>query len=177
MEIWKAFEKNKISHSAAHHLMTIYDLLGENGYARVTDVARRLEITRGSASITLKTLKEKGLVKEDQNKFLLLSDEATSISQSIQSMRTIFKKFLITVLNVNPCQAEIDACKIEHLLSPETGKKLLIFMKFMSGDDKNARNFLETFHLYEQSSKCNITNCAVCDDECLMSQQTYKEDS
>lgn len=168
MEVWKAFEQNKITHSAAHHLMTIYDLLGENGYARVTDVARRLEITRGSASITLKALKEKGLVKEDQNRFLLLSDEGESISHSIQSMRIIFKKFLMTVLNVNPCQAEIDACKIEHLLSPETGKKLLLFMKLMSEDDENVLKFLETFRRYEQTSQCNETSCLVCDDECLM---------
>ena len=171
MEVWKAFEQNKITHSAAHHLMTIYDLLGENGYARVSDVARRLEITRGSASITLKALKEKGLVQEGQNKFLLLSEEGKSISHSIQSMRIIFKKFLVSVLNVNPCQAEIEACKIEHLLSPETGKKLLLFMKLMNEDNQNVRNFLETYRHYEETGTCDETSCPICGDECLMPQE------
>ena len=130
MEVWKAFEKNSISHSAAHHLMTIYDLLDKNGYARVTDVAKSLEITRGSASITLKALKEKGFVREDENKFLRLSEEGERISHSIQSIKKIFEKFLVDVLRVAPKQAEVDACKIEHLLSRETGTKLLNFITF-----------------------------------------------
>ncbi len=151
MEIWKAFEKNLITHSSAHHLMTIYDLLGTNGYARVSDVARSLEITRGSASITLKALREKGLVKEDKNKFLRLSEEGERISQSIQSMRLIFAEFLKDVLKVDVKQAEIDACKIEHLLSEETGKKLLSFIKYLSYDDSKVKRFLNDYWEYENT--------------------------
>ena len=168
MEVWKAFEQNIITHSAAHHLMTIYDLLETNGYARVTDVARSLEITRGSASITLKALKERGLVKEDHNKFLKLSEEGKRISHSIHSMRIIFKKFLTDVLHVDADQAEIDACKIEHLLSPETGQKLLTFMNFMSSEDVQIKDFLKLFQQYEKELQCSPGECPVCDDECLM---------
>lgn len=177
MEVWKAFEKNKITHSAAHHLMTIYDLLQKNGYARVTDVARNLEITRGSASITLKALKEKGLVKEDENKFLRLSAEGQDISHAIQSMRKIFRKFLVEVLEVDAEQAEIDACKIEHLLSRETGEKLLNFMKFLSSDDKEARRFLRTYHHYECTCSGSPDECEVCDTECLMPEGESETDN
>ena len=65
--VWKEFEENQLTHSAAHYLMTIEDLLADNGYARVTDVAKRLNITRGSASIGLKPLKKRELVLEDEN--------------------------------------------------------------------------------------------------------------
>lgn len=166
MDIWKAFEKNIISHSAAHHLMTIYDLLEKNGYARVTDVARSLEITRGSASITLKALKEKGLVREDENKFLRLSEEGARISHSIQSIRQIFTKFLVEVLKVDPKQAQVDACKIEHLLSAETGEKLLGFMKYVTSDD--ARDFLHSFWQANHACCGSTEECEVCDDQCLM---------
>lgn len=172
MEIWKAFEKNIITHSAAHHLMTIYDLLKKNGYARVSDVARSLEITRGSASITLKALKEKGLVEVDQNKFLKLSEEGARISHSIQSIRTIFKKFLINVLKVDKNQAEIDACKIEHLLSPETGEKLLNFMKYMSSEE--SKDFLQKYSEYNQPCCGSTDECDICDTTCLMPEETEK---
>ena len=167
MEVWKAFEKNSISHSAAHHLMTIYDLLDKNGYARVTDVAKSLEITRGSASITLKALKEKGFVREDENKFLRLSEEGERISHSIQSIKKIFEKFLVDVLRVAPAQAEVDACKIEHLLSRETGTKLLNFMSYLSSDSTSVRKFLQEFRSYEEACSHSPDGCNVCDDECL----------
>ena len=167
MEVWKAFEKNIISHSAAHHLMTIYNLLEKNGYARVTDVARSLEITRGSASITLKALKEKGLVREDENKFLRLSEEGHRISHSIRSTRVIFQKFLVEVLKVDPEQAEIDACKIEHLLSLESGEKLLNFMKFMSSDEAAVKHFLHAYRHFEGECCGSPDDCEVCETECL----------
>ena len=167
MEVWKAFEKNGITHSAAHHLMTIYDLLDKHGYARVTDVARHLEITRGSASITLKALKEKGFVKEDENKFLRLSEEGERISHSIQSIRRIFQKFLIDVLQVDEKQAEVDACKIEHLLSRETGTKLLNFMGYLSSGSHNVKKFLDEYHEYEEECGATPDSCPICDDECL----------
>ncbi|MCH9008711.1 metal-dependent transcriptional regulator [candidate division KSB1 bacterium] len=175
MEVWKAFEQNKITHSAAHHLMTIYDLLHRNGYARVTDVAKNLEITRGSASITLKALKEKGLVTEDENKFLRLSEEGQNISHAIQSMRKIFKKFLVEVLQVDREQAEIDACKIEHLLSRETGEKLLNFMKFLSSDDTDVQHFLQTYRHYESTCSGLPDECEVCDTECLMPDEESEQ--
>ena len=61
-EVWKEYEDNQLTHSAAHYLMTIHELLEANGYARVTDIAKRLNITRGSCSISLKPLKRRGLV-------------------------------------------------------------------------------------------------------------------
>ena len=201
MEVWKAFEQNKITHSAAHHLMTIYDLLHRNGYARVTVVeyivARVLEerqpelktlerdtsklesvrrpFPRISYDDAVKALKEKGLVTEDENKFLRLSEEGQNISHAIQSMRKIFKKFLVEVLQVDREQAEIDACKIEHLLSRETGEKLLNFMKFLSSDDTDVQHFLQTYRHYESTCSGLPDECEVCDTECLMPDEESEQ--
>ncbi len=38
-DVWKQFEENNITHSAAHHLLAIMELKAARGYARVTDVA------------------------------------------------------------------------------------------------------------------------------------------
>lgn len=144
-EVWKEYESNEISHSVAHHLAAIYELMSDQGYARVSDVARALDITRGSASLTLKALKEKGLVLEDHNKFLKLSEEGQGIVDSILGNRAIVIKFLRDVLHLSDHQAEIDACKVEHLLSPETGLQLLHFVKFLFSDDPVAQQFLTEF--------------------------------
>lgn len=124
MEVWKQFEENKITHSAAHHLLAVLALRKEKGYARVTDVAKYLNITTGSASTNLKNLKQKGLVIEDDNKFLSLSEDAEKLAIAVAKRKDVFHKFLVEILNVSKEQADIDSCKTEHLLSSETAKKL-----------------------------------------------------
>ena len=128
-EVWKKFEKNEITHSAAHHLMAVHTLKQENGYARVVDVSRHLQITSGSASTNLKSLKNKGLIKEDDNRFLHLSEEGEALATLVIRRKKVMLDFLSNVLEVSPEQAEIDACKTEHLISVETTKKLENFIK------------------------------------------------
>lgn len=129
MDIWKKFEENNITHSAAHHLLAILDLKEKRGYARVTDVARELNITTGSASINLKSLKAKNLIIEDDNKFLTLSESGEAVARAVLMRKKILYNFLANVLKVKPEQAEIDSCKTEHLISAETAKKLQEFVK------------------------------------------------
>ena len=122
--VWKEFEDNQITHSAAHYLMTIRALLEDNGYARVTDIAKRLNITRGSCSISLKPLKKRGLVVEDENRFLKLSDEGLRLAELIERNDQLLELLFSKLLGVSQEQAEIDACKIEHLLSIESSVAL-----------------------------------------------------
>lgn len=128
MDVWKKFEENNITHSAAHHLLAILELREKRGYARVTDVAKDLNITTGSASTNLKALKAKHLIIEDENRFLSLSAEGEALAKAVLARKRILEQFLIGVLNVSPEQAEIDACKTEHLISAETTKKLQEFV-------------------------------------------------
>ena len=127
-DVWKQFEENNITHSQAHHLTAVLELKEEHGYARVTDVAKHLNITTGSASTNLKVLKKKGLIAEDENRFLSLSPEGENIAKAVVQRKHLLNSFLKDVLNVSEEQAEIDACKTEHLISPETTSKLKAFL-------------------------------------------------
>lgn len=176
-DVWKQFEENSITHSAAHHLLAVMQLRRERGYARVTDVAKFLNITTGSASTNLKSLRAKGLIEEDDNKFLVLSDRGALLAKAVIARKEIFKKFLTDVLNVEGEQAEIDACKTEHLLSHETSEKLMNFMQAMSRKRGKDGTGLQRFLSCEiDCTQCpatkdgsgNISECSVCDDHCLL---------
>ena len=132
-DVWKQFEENNITHSAAHHLLAVMELKDTRGYARVTDVAKLLNITTGSASTNLKSLKTKGLVREDDNRFLTLSVEGESVAKAVIARKQVLERFLVEVLKVTPHQAEIDACKTEHLISGETARKLQDFIEGYQG--------------------------------------------
>jgi DtxR family Mn-dependent transcriptional regulator len=120
---------NELSHSMAHYLLTIHKLREEKGYARVTDIAKDLGLTKGSVSTALNNLKRKDLVVEDENKFLSLSKIGHDEVHRMLSMRTLMYYFLADVLDVESDVAHKDSCLVEHLLSSETRVKLFEFMK------------------------------------------------
>ena len=148
-DVWKLFEQNPISHSAAHHLVAIVELHERNGYARVSDVAKLLNITRGSASLTLKALKQRGLVEEDENRFLRLSEEGKRVASSVRGRAFLIRRFFMDVLDIPAEDAEIDACKIEHLLSLATAERLAQFLRYFSADSPTAAAFREGWECYD----------------------------
>ncbi|MGB0453333.1 MAG: metal-dependent transcriptional regulator [Bacteriovoracaceae bacterium] len=119
-----------LSHSMVHYLLTIHKLKEEKGYARVTDIAKDLQLTKGSVSTALTNLKKRGLVAEEEDsKFLLLTEDGHKEVHQILSARTLLYYFLKDFVGVSPETAEKDACLMEHLLSRETGHKFFDFLK------------------------------------------------
>jgi len=168
--VWKEYEDNQLTHSAAHYLMTIHELLKEHGYARVTDIAKRLNITRGSCSISLKPLKKRGLVVEDENRFLQLSDEGQRLAEQVERNDELLEELFRDVLGVDPEQAEIDACKIEHLLSLDASIQLANFMACIRSKTDEVQTFLK--ELRKQSTSCthDSDTCSICQNICFIDQ-------
>ena len=127
-QVWKEFEENDISHSAAHYLMAIDELHKDMGYARSVDVARELDITPWSCSTWLKTLIKKWFIEEDKNKFLLLSEEWKHLVEKIQKNRQVFHDFFKNILGANEEEAIVTACKIEHLVWGHIARKMEKFL-------------------------------------------------
>ena len=116
-ELWKKFDEVEMTHSSVHHLMAIYELLKKNGYVRGVDVAKYLDISRSSVSITMKKLISRGYVVEDENKFYKFTSQGEELINSVLSKRHIIKMFFEEVLGLSEELAEEEACKIEHLAS------------------------------------------------------------
>lgn len=135
---WREFERNPLSHSMAHYLMAIDSLRGDLGYARSTDVADMLEVSRGAASMALSQLKKRGWVTEDPNRMLLLTAEGEKIARSVEHNFVILSYFFETVLLVDTETARGDACKMEHLMSMDTGKRLLWLVTKLMEDEATA---------------------------------------
>lgn len=166
---WRAFEENKVTHSVAHYLMAINHLRHELGYARVTDVAGKLGISRGAASLALSQLKERGLVKEDPNRFLLLTEEGEVWAHKVEHNYVLLTRFLEDVLGVPQDTARSDACKMEHLISPISSGALTRFLQILFSDPDRIQALLN--EMTDTPETCNPANlCPLCEPvgECLM---------
>ena len=144
-EVWRAYEKNELSHSAAHHLMAINQLRQGLGYARVSDIAKHLSITKGSVSTTMKHLKERGYAQEDANRFLELTDLGCKVVQETEATRMVVQRFLSDGLGMDDDDAMIDACKVEHLISAEARVRLVCFLRMLFSEKSAANEFLKIF--------------------------------
>lgn len=147
-EVWKSYEENELTHSAAHHLMAVHELRSRHGYARVSDIAQHLKITKGSVSSAMKHLRERGYVREDHNKFLELTEKGAKVVAEIEAARMAFQRFLTHALGMDEDDAEIDACKVEHLVSAETRNRLTLFLNFLYSDEPAAQAFLEALRTH-----------------------------
>lgn len=167
METWKEFEANELTHSAAHHLLAIYEVgLAYGGWARVSDIARQLDITRGSVSINLRALKKREWIETDEHHMVKLSARGLKAAQAVMAKRVVVKAFLSAVLDTPDPQADIDSCKIEHLISDATGQRLARFTRLLTSDDPVAKAFLARFH--SSHGECpKSRTCDVCKGHCL----------
>src|SRR5690606_35757629 len=92
---------NDLTHSMVHYLLAIHKLKERKGYARVTDIAHEMSLTKGSVSTALSNLKKRELVLEDESKFLSLSHAGHEAVHEILSSRTLLYYFLKDIIGVN----------------------------------------------------------------------------
>jgi DtxR family Mn-dependent transcriptional regulator len=132
---------NDLTHSMVHYLLAIHKLKESKGYARVTDIAHEMGLTKGSVSTALTNLKKRDLVIEDESKFLSLSSSGHEAVHGILSSRTLLYYFLKDIIGVNEEVAHKDSCLMEHLMSTETREKFFEFMKTICSEDIKKSHF------------------------------------
>jgi DtxR family transcriptional regulator, Mn-dependent transcriptional regulator len=173
VDTWKEFEANELTHSGAHHLLAIHEVgAAYGGWARVSDIARRLNITRGSVSINLRVLKKRGWVHTDEHRLVKLSPKGLKVVHGVMAKRVIVKTFLASVLGLADAQAEIDSCKIEHLISESTGERLVHFLQFLTSDAPASRQLVKHFRAFQATCPESRT-CSVCNGHCLIDELKY----
>ena len=164
--ICKKIDGRQLTDSSIHHLLAINNLVKKNGYARCIDIANHLSITSGSASITLNKLRNKGYLKEDDNKFYHLTEKGEKIVGSVVSKRHIVESFIRDVLELPEDIAEADGCKIGYLLSQQTGEKLLSFIGYCLSENDEVKLFRKGFSRFNEM--CESTErCQLCEMECI----------
>jgi DtxR family Mn-dependent transcriptional regulator len=174
--VWRAFEDSELTHSAAHYLITIMHLRQQQGYARVTDVAEHLRVSRGAASRATTLLKDRGWIQEDPHRMLELTENGLELARSVQRNYLIVECFLEDILNVPSEIAREDACKMEHLLSQQTTTALFRMIRVMMRDPE-LRTALGK-RLAEAHMTCDHPGpCEICQEygQCLA--QDAREDS
>ncbi len=105
------------------------------GQVRITDIAERLHVSKPSVVNAMRSLEDQGYVTYEHYGTISLTKAGKSKAELIRDRHTVLTKFLNKILGVALETAEIDACKIEHVLSEDTLRKLKHFIATYSNSD------------------------------------------
>ena len=117
----------KLHRSGEDYLKTILILRKQNGVVRSTDVASHLKISKASVSRAMKLLCEGGFLTMDADKRISLTEAGREAAEQVFEKHRVLTECLVT-MGVDPGIAEKDACRMEHLISPETLEQMKIYV-------------------------------------------------
>ncbi len=118
----------KLTNSQEEYIKTIYILSKTEKEIRVTDIAKRLGITKPSVNRAIKNLKDLNLLNYQTYGEIKLTKEGEIQAQEILKKEDIVKIFLNKILDIEEKQAEKEAKAMKHAISPETEEKLEKFI-------------------------------------------------
>jgi DtxR family Mn-dependent transcriptional regulator len=109
----------KIQESAENYLETILILSQRQPQVRSIDIATELGFSKPSVSVAMKNLRENGYVTVNDHGHISLTSKGLQIAETIYERHTLLSSWL-EYLGVDSAIAAQDACRIEHVISPES---------------------------------------------------------
>ena len=120
-----------IAESGENYLETILVLKErrDGGLVRAVDIANELRLSKASVSRGLWLLREKGLIHIADNGDLEFTPSGQNLAQNIFHTHQVLTVFFQETAKVPLDVAERDACRIEHVISSETLKGIIRFLR------------------------------------------------
>lgn len=157
-----------LSASLEDYLEVIFHLEQSNRVARAKDIADQMNVQRASVTGALKALAGRGLINYSPYSYITLTTEGRAIARDIIRRHETLKEFFMTTLQLDPSQAEANACRIEHAIDPLAIDRLVRFLEFFKLCPRTGTEWFEAFARYCRNGK-QSSSCEECLKSCLES--------
>ena len=114
----------KLGRSGEDYLEAILRLSYEFPVVRSINIAEKLGRSKASVSVAMKKLLEDGYIQKSQEGSITLTEKGRVIAEEIDNRHRFFAENLIEI-GIDPQTAEVEACRMEHVISQETFQKLV----------------------------------------------------
>ncbi len=118
----------KVQESMEDYLETIYVLEKQTGYVRSIDIATALGFSKPSISNAMKKLKSSGYIEMEERGSIKLTEKGKELAMGTYARHCVISEVLM-FFGVPQETALEDACRIEHVISPETFACMKEFLK------------------------------------------------
>lgn len=113
------------------YIETIYVLLQREGYAHTSAIAAEMNVQAPSVTEMLQKLQQEGYVGYTPYRGATLTETGRALADELMDKHRVIADFL-DIIGVERSRAEIDACQIEHHVSPQSIEQLEKFVHFVT---------------------------------------------
>ena len=134
--------------SMEDYLEAVAMLRGKGQAVKVSQISRKLKVKMPSVTSALKKLSEQKLVEHERYGHIRLTPEGDKVARDVIRRHKALTRFFAQALGINRETAEEDACKIEHVISPLSMKRLAKFVEFIEACPLGGANFPSRYEYY-----------------------------
>ncbi|MDD1772376.1 MAG: metal-dependent transcriptional regulator [Methanomassiliicoccales archaeon] len=113
-----------VSENIEEYLECIWELTQDNAPARTTDIAKHMNVAPASVTEMLQKLHASGFITYEKYKGALLTEDGMEIGAHIKRKHRLLERFLFDVLGLEKSKVHEEACRLEHMLSDESEKRI-----------------------------------------------------
>lgn len=125
----------KLSGSLEDYIEEIYAQILKNGNAKVTDIAKTLNVRKASVTGALNVLSEKKLINYAPYSPITLTARGEEIAKSILEKHENIAEFFIRVMGLDEPEALEIACKMEHIVSERLFQNMVKLTNFIKTEN------------------------------------------
>ena len=134
----------KLSSSLEDYLETIYNEVQKNGFAKVTDISRILNVKKASVTGALNSLTAKKLINYAPYSSITLTERGELMAKEIFKRHEIMADFFAKLLLLPLEEAALNACKMEHIMSEEMFTRMTKFSEFIQKYSAENKDFQDS---------------------------------
>ena len=146
--------RKPLSETHEMYLKALYGIRTEHEVARVRDLAQSLGVSPGTVTSVLKKLERQRLVNHERYGVVALTAAGTRVAECVLRRFETIRNVLVEVFGIDSRTAELDACMMEHAVSPTTVHHMRSFMMRSRGRRAPARKGGERASRRDPCSKC-----------------------
>lgn len=144
--------ENQLTQSQEDYLETIFVeiLKSDNGCAKVTEIAKVLDVKKASVTGALVSLQEKGLINYAPYSPVTLTKEGEKQAKKILLKHEVMTSFFKNILDLSEEEAVKNACRMEHIMSEEMFKRINAFSVFIQNysiENKDFKDKIKNLYL------------------------------
>ena len=122
---------DKLTQSQEDYLEAIYVESKKNGCAKVTDIAKILDVKKASVTGALCSLCEKGLINYAPYSPITLTQQGETTARKILLKHDVMTAFFKKILALSDEEAVLNACRMEHIMTDEMFERIHAFSHFI----------------------------------------------
>lgn len=148
----------QLSSSQEDYLEAVFQISREKQAARAKDISQRLNVRASSVTSALRSLASLGLVNYAPYDLITLTDSGLEVAQEIVRRHEALSDFLVSVLGVDPAEADQAACKMEHSVTKSIVDRLVKYAEYIKHCPRGAITWDSGFGYY-CSTGCVAQQC------------------